>query len=149
MPVHNESRHSPYSAPQLAAMILDIERYPEFLPWCRAARITERTSESFIGELVISFHHLTERYSSRVLHRSLDSGAIEIDVTLVKGPFKHLTNHWLLTPKGQGTDILFHLDFAFKSKLLEKLIGGLFTRATKKMTEAFLVRADTLYQAKF
>jgi coenzyme Q-binding protein COQ10 len=145
MPVHNETRHSPYTPEQLAAMILDIERYPEFLPWCRAARISDRTAEGFIGELIISFHHLTERYSSRVTQRTLHSGAVEIDVTLVKGPFKHLINHWRLMPRADGTDIHFHLDFAFKSKLLEKLIGGLFTRASEKMTGAFLTRADALY----
>ena len=145
MPIHNETRHSPYSAPQLVAMILDIERYPEFLPWCRAARIIERGEEGFTGELVISFHHLSERYSSRVSHRTLHSGAEEIDVTLVKGPFKNLKNEWRIVPRADGSDIHFHLDFAFKSKMLEKLIGGLFTRATEKMTKAFLARADVLY----
>ncbi|MFN7401452.1 MAG: SRPBCC family protein, partial [Alphaproteobacteria bacterium] len=95
--------------------------------------------------LVISFHHLTERYSSRVSHRTLHSWEEEMDVTLVKGPFKHLKNEWRIVPRADGSDIHFHLDFAFKSKMLEKLIGGLFTRATEKMTKAFLVRADVLY----
>jgi coenzyme Q-binding protein COQ10 len=145
MPIHHETRHSPYTPEQLAAMILDIERYPEFLPWCRAARITARDEDGFTGELVIRFHHLTERYSSRVIHRRLHSGAQEIDVTLVKGPFKHLTNHWRIVPRTDGADIYFHLDFAFKSKMLERVIGGLFTRATEKMTQAFLAHADALY----
>ena len=141
MPSHSETRQSPYSPEQLMAMVLDVEKYPEFLPWCRAARIIERRDDYFLGELVISFNHLTERYTSKVM--TLKN---EIKVELVKGPFKHLTNHWRFEPTDTGTDIHFHLDFEFKSKLLDALMGGLFTRATEKMTMAFMTRADALYK---
>lgn len=123
------------------AMVLDVEKYPEFLPWCRAARIIERRDDYFLGELVISFNHLTERYTSKVI--SLKN---EIGVELVKGPFKHLSNHWRFEPTATGTNIHFYLDFEFKSKLLDTLMGGLFTRATEKMTMAFMTRADALYK---
>ncbi|MBN8543124.1 MAG: type II toxin-antitoxin system RatA family toxin [Alphaproteobacteria bacterium] len=141
MPSHSETRPSPYSPEQLMAMVLDVEKYPEFLPWCRAARIVERHADYFLGELVISFNHLTERYTSKVTALKND-----IKVELVKGPFKHLTNHWRFEPTATGTNIHFHLDFEFKSKLLDTLMGGLFTRATEKMTMAFMTRADALYK---
>jgi coenzyme Q-binding protein COQ10 len=189
MPTHSDTRISPYSPAQLYAMVLDIEKYPEFLPWCRAARILERAPEHFIGELIVSFSHLTERYSSKVvgvppreeipspLRGGLGRGASNedsveapssnllprgeeaspvaslvpttegrIDVTLVKGPFSHLSNHWRFEPLPDGgCKIHFEVDFKFKSGLLEKLIGGLFTRAVEKMSESFMTRADTLY----
>lgn len=149
MPHYADIRHSPYSPEQLYALVLDIEHYPEFLPWCRAARITQRTPEYFIGELIISFSHLTERYSSKVVGiPSADGAPAQIDVNLVNGPFHHLTNHWVFVPNREkgGTDIHFEVDFKFKYALLDKLIGGLFHKAVEKMSAAFIARADALYK---
>jgi coenzyme Q-binding protein COQ10 len=128
--------------------VADIERYPEFLPWCRAARILERKENELMAELVISFSHMTESYTSRVVltppAADADTGAI--DVTMVKGPFEHLVNRWRFTPRaGGGADIDFFLDFKFRSRMLEKLIGSLFGKATAKMVGAFRARADALY----
>lgn len=147
MPSHRESQTLPYTVPQLFALVADVERYPDFLPWCRAARVLERRDGEFLGELVIAFHHLTESYVSRVV---LDppphpEGAAAISVTMVKGPFEYLTNHWRFTPTAAGTQIDFALDFRFRSRLMEKLIGGLFARATARMVSAFKQRADQLY----
>src|SRR4029078_11884535 len=96
MPAHTESQSLPYSTSQLFDLVADIERYPEFLPWCRAARILERKPGEMLAELILSFSHMTESYTSRVaLSRpESPSAAGAIDVTLVKGPFKHLTNQW-------------------------------------------------------
>jgi coenzyme Q-binding protein COQ10 len=142
MPLHTEQQFSPYTPQQLFDLVSDVARYPEFLPWCRAARILERKENEFLGELVISFAHLTESYVSRVtLHPSH-----AIDVVLVRGPFEHLTNNWKFTPgKDGGTVIDFSLDFKFRSKILEKMIGPLFSKATAKMVSAFKARADVLY----
>lgn len=151
MPVHSEQQLSPYTTQQLFDLVADIERYPEFLPWCRAARVLERKEGELLGELVIVFAHMTERYTSRVvLNRpvtSNDAGAI--DVTMVKGPFEHLVNRWRFTPQpGGGTQIDFFLDFKFRSRILEKLIGSLFSKATAKMVSAFRERADKQFGAK-
>lgn len=147
MPAYSEVRHAPYTPKQIFDLVADIERYPEFLPWCRAARVTERKPEYFVGELIISFSHLTERYASKVIPTAPQGdGEGSIEVALVNGPFKHLFNHWRFEPAANGgTDIHFAVDFEFKSKLLNSLIGGLFTRATEKMGAAFLARADALY----
>lgn len=147
MPAHTEVRQSPYSPKQLYNMVVDIERYPEFLPWCRAARIIERHPDHFLGELVVSFAHLTERYTSKVTGEvPTDTKEGHIEVDLVHGPFHHLDNHWRFVPQANGgTEIHFVVDFKFKSVWLEKLIGGVFERATHKMAEAFTKRADALY----
>ena len=146
MPTYSETRVLPYSPAQLFELVRDIEKYPEFLPWCRGARILSREEDAFTGELVISFCHLTERYTSRVTPVA-PSATTEgsIHVSLVKGPFSHLSNHWRFVPHPQGTELFFHVDFAFKSSLLDKMIGGLFTRATEKMIAAFTARAEALH----
>lgn len=142
MPSHVEQQQSPYSPQQLFELVADVEKYPQFLPWCRAARILERKENEFLGELVISFAHHRESYVSRVV---LDSPH-EINVTMVSGPFEYLTNHWKFSARpGGGTDIDLALDFKFKSRMLEKLIGSLFAKASAKMVTAFKARADALY----
>ncbi len=141
MPSHTEQQLSPYSPQQLFDLVADIEKYPVFLPWCRAARILERGNNEFLGELVISFAHITESYTSRVTINEPHS----IDVVMVKGPFEYLTNKWKFTPTENGTRIDLALDFKFRSRLLEKLIGSLFAKATHKMAGSFKKRADELY----
>jgi len=144
MPAHDEQQILPYTPQQLFDMVADIERYPEFLPWCRAARILERGDGEVLAELVVSFAHLTESYTSRVTLRRPEA----IDVVMVKGPFEHLVNRWRFTPVEKGTQVDFHLDFAFRSRLLEKLIGSLFGKAVDKMAGAFKARAEALYGRK-
>jgi coenzyme Q-binding protein COQ10 len=148
MPAHTEMQVLPYTTRQLFALVADIEHYPEFLPWCRAARILERGDNEFLGELIISFSHMSERYTSRVTLTppAEENAPGSIDVALVKGPFSHLTNRWEFRPMdGGGSEIRFFLDFQFKSRLLESLIGGVFAKATLKMVEAFRERAEQLY----
>jgi coenzyme Q-binding protein COQ10 len=139
----------PYSPEQLFALVVDIEKYPEFLPWCRGARVLSREKDSFLGELVISFSHLTERYTSRVTPApaTKDSEA-RIDVALVTGPFDYLNNHWRFVPHADGCEIHLDLDFQFKSKLLDRMLGGMFARACDKMVGAFTTRAHALYDAE-
>ena len=150
MPTHHNVEHSPYSTTQLFALVADVARYPEFLPWCRAARILSRSEHEMLAELVISFLNISESYTSRVtLHPpASDQSEGRIEVTMVKGPFNHLTNYWKFVPKEDGSCIELDLDFRFKSRLLESLIGGVFERATMKMTAAFKERAEALYGKK-
>jgi coenzyme Q-binding protein COQ10 len=141
MPSHSERQLLPYTPGQMFDLVADIERYPEFLPWCRSARVLERKDNELLGELVISFSHLSESYVSRVV---LDRPQA-ISVSMVRGPFEYLTNRWRFTAVEGGTQIDFFLDFKFRSRLLEKLIGGLFAKATNRMVQAFKERAEQLY----
>lgn len=152
MPSLTQTEILPYTPEQLFALVSDVARYPEFLPWCRAARILERGQGSFLAELVITFKGMTEQYTSRV---SLTEptpetgGEGRIDVELVRGPFHHLVNRWHFQPQGEGAcTVEFFLDFRFKSRMLEKLIGGMFERASARMVEAFTLRAGELYGRK-
>ncbi len=148
---YHDTQHSPYSPQQLFDLVIAIERYPEFLPWCRAARILERGDGRLRAELVISFKYITESYVSEVTYRRptspQDDGFIEVD--LVQGPFERLENHWKFNPaKPKGTDISLTLAFQFRSKLLDSIIGMLFEKASAKMVSAFTQRADMLYGEK-
>ncbi len=145
MTQHHVEEIVPYSPENMYALVLDIEQYPEFLPWCRAARILSRREHDFTGELVIAFKHIRESYVSRVRG---NEQALTIDVTMEKGPFHHLTNNWEFKAHEDGCLIDFHIDFAFKNKILDKIIGTLFSRATKKMVDAFRERAEDIYGTK-
>ncbi len=144
---HQDTQVSPYSPSQLFDLVLDIEKYPEFLPWCRAARVLSREEDKILGELVISFKHITESYVSEVSFTPPEHGQEgRIDVKLVRGPFKHLENHWRFVALSDGgTEIKLDLAFQFRTKLLDSFIGLLFGKATVKMAAAFKERADKLY----
>jgi coenzyme Q-binding protein COQ10 len=142
MPTHAEQRHLPYSQRQLFDLVAGVEKYPEFLPWCTAARITRREDNSFLADLIVRFKVFQERFTSRVtLHPYA-----QVDVAYITGPFRYLNNHWRFIEADDGGCIIdFYVDFEFKSKVLQKLIGLLFNEAVSRMVSAFEARARDLY----
>jgi coenzyme Q-binding protein COQ10 len=142
MPTHAETRVLPYTPEQMFELVAKIERYPEFLPWCVAARIRSREANTVVADLVIGFKMVRERFTSRV---TLDRPR-RIDVTYLEGPLKHLNNHWVFKPHSSGgTEIDFSVDFEFQSKVLQALIGALFHEALRRLVAAFEARAKQLY----
>ncbi len=141
MPTHAEHRVLPYTPVQMYALVADIERYPEFLPWCVAARIRERRADFIDADLVIGFRMFRERFTS---HVQLDPPG-RIDVTYAEGPFRYLNNHWSFGPAPGGCRIDFFVDFEFKSRVLQKVIEVLFGEAVRRMVAAFEGRARQLY----
>ncbi|MEO3430099.1 type II toxin-antitoxin system RatA family toxin [Pelagibius sp. CAU 1746] len=142
MPVHKEKRVLPYTSNQLYRLVVDIERYPEFLPWCLGARIKTHQDSLIVADLIIGFKMFRERFTSRVVP---DAAAQRIDVTYAEGPFKYLENHWIFLDHPEGCEIDFYVDFEFRSKLLQKVIEGLFHEAVRRMVAAFETRARDLY----
>ena len=124
------------------ALVADVERYPEFLPWVAALRIRSRTENVFTADVIAAFGALREKFTSKV---TLDREAMTIVAEYIDGPFHHLKNRWHSSGREGGCDVEFDIDFALKSKMLESLIGGLFTRAVEKVTPAFDDRAHKLY----
>lgn len=141
MPTHSEQRVLPYTPEQLFALVADVERYPEFLPWCVGARVRERTPSLVVADLIIGFRMIRERFTSRV---TLDPPH-RIDVAYTDGPFRYLNNHWIFERVPEGCRIDFFVDFEFKSRLLQKLIEVLFSEAVRRMVAAFEARARDLY----
>ena len=142
MPTHDERRIIGYSPEQLYALVADIERYPEFLPWCIAARLRRREGDLLVADLVIGFKMIRERFTSRV---RLDEAGRRIDVSYAEGPFKYLDNHWVFEDHPEGCVIDFYVDFEFRSKLLQKMMEALFHEAVRRMVGAFETRAHALY----
>ncbi|MEO5376092.1 MAG: type II toxin-antitoxin system RatA family toxin [Alphaproteobacteria bacterium] len=142
MPTHAEKRCMPYTPQQLFDMVADIESYPQFLPWCTAARIRKREGNVVWADLMIGFKLVRERFTSRVEMVRPD----RINVAYSEGPFKYLNNHWVFEPLDDGTTLIdFYVDFEFHSKVLQKIIGALFNEAVKLMVSAFQKRALHLY----
>jgi coenzyme Q-binding protein COQ10 len=142
MTTHAERRLLPYSQQQLFDLVADVGRYPEFLPWCVAARVKGRSGDVLTADLVIGFKMVRERFTSRVTLHAPD----RIDVTYTEGPFKYLNNHWIFEPAADGGTVIdFYVDFEFRSKVLQTLIGALFNEAVGLMVAAFEKRARQLY----
>lgn len=148
MPTYAERRRLPYSAGQLYDLVADVESYPKFLPWCVAARIRERRDSPEgrieLSDLVIGFKMLREKFTSRV---TLGEGRIQVQY--IEGPFKYLTNHWIFEQQPDGGCIIdFYIDFEFRSKMLQGIMGTLFNEAVKLMVSAFERRARQIYGEK-
>lgn len=142
MPTHAENRHLPYTKKQLFDLVAGVERYPQFLPWCTAARITRRQGPTFWADLVVQFKVFRERFSSKVTLHPYE----QIDVEYIQGPFRYLNNHWhFIEAEDGGCIIDFYVDFEFKSRVLQKMIGLLFNEAVSRMVGAFEARARQLY----
>lgn len=124
-------------------LVADVRNYPEFLPWCRAARIRTETDTLLVADLVIGFKGITERFTSRV---TLDRPGLTIQTAYEDGPFKYLDNQWKFIEKDDGGCVVdFYVDFEFRSRLLQAMIGLVFTEAVKRMVSAFEARAAELY----
>lgn len=139
---HAETKLLPYSPEQLFRLVAEVERYPEFLPWCLAARIRRREADTIHADLVIGFKMIRERFTSKVvLHPSH-----RIDVSYEDGPFRYLNNNWTFSPAPDGGCLLdFKVDFEFRNRMLQKLIEVLFNEAVRRMVAAFEGRARQLY----
>ncbi|MGK7866866.1 type II toxin-antitoxin system RatA family toxin [Falsiroseomonas sp. E2-1-a20] len=142
MPTHAEKRVLPYSDEQLFDMVADVRRYPEFLPWCVGARIVSRTEGELIADLTIGFKMFRETFRSQVtLERPH-----HVHVRYLTGPFRYLNNHWRFRPVANGTEVDFFVDFEFKSRLLQAVIGTVFNEAVRLMVRSFERRAANLYR---
>jgi len=147
MPHHAETKTLPYRADQMFALVADVARYPEFLPWTAAARIRSRKpvegGELMEADLVISFKVFRERFGSRV---TLLPAQNRILTEYIDGPFKHLKSVWTFADRPEGgCDVGFEVDFEFRNAILAGIIGLVFNEAMSRVVRAFEARAQALY----
>jgi len=144
---HHVARVLPYTPDQLFALVGDVERYPEFVPWITSMRtwnardLGEGTS-TLDAEAGVGFSFLKERFATRVRR---DAAERQIDVSLLSGPFRKLANRWRFFEDEAGTRIEFDIDFQFKSRLLEGLLAANFHHAVERLMGCFEDRAKALY----
>ncbi len=144
MPTHAEKRTLPYTQKQMFDLVADVEKYTEFLPWCLACRITKQEEATFYADLVIGYKVAREKFSSRVT--TISPGLIHVEY--LKGPMKYLSNNWRFIEEPDGScTIDFYVDFEFKNKVFQNLMGAFFDKIVRKMVNAFEERAKELYSA--
>ena len=141
MPAFVDRQTVPYRADQLFDLVADVGKYPEFLPWCVAARVRTRSIGELVADLTIGFGPFRESFSSRV---ALDRPRGML-VRYENGPFRYLTNRWDFTPTPEGCVVDFHVDFEFRSRVLQAAIGVVFQDAVRRMVGAFHARARAIY----
>lgn len=141
MPTHAEKRILRQSPEQVFQLVADVHRYPEFLPWCAAARVISRDEHKLIADLTIGFKMFRETFRSEVTLSRPDM----VQVKYLNGPFRYLNNTWRFRAVPQGTEVDFFVDFEFRSRLLQAVIGTVFNEAVRLMVRAFERRAMALY----
>lgn len=142
MPGIHEVYRLPYSAEQMFALVADVGRYQEFLPWVVATRVRTDNETEMVADMLVGFKALREKFTSRV-EKTRPS---EIRVHYVDGPMRDLDNRWTFHPVNETScDVEFDVRFTFRNPLFEKLAGQYFDKAFRKMVAAFETRAAELY----
>ncbi|PCJ97263.1 MAG: ubiquinone-binding protein [Zetaproteobacteria bacterium] len=143
MTTHAEKRNLPYTPEQLFDLVADVARYPEFLPWCISSRITKREGDDVLyADLTIGYKMVREKFGSKVVLNAPD----HLHVEYLSGPMRYLSNHWKFIREEDGScTIDFFVDFEFKNRILQNLIGVFFTEVMQRMVGAFETRAKQLY----
>ena len=148
MPKIHEKKIMPFSAQEIFDLVIDIQNYPHFLPWCKNAQITKHINDhNFHAELLINFKNIFEKYTSDVNFKQISEHEYFVEAKAIKGPFKSLVNRWqIIEIDKRKTQVDFFLEFEFNSILLSKALGTIFSLATEKMINSFEARAFSLYK---
>lgn len=147
---HSLTRVLPYAPRQLFELVGDVERYPQFVPWVTQLRTSNTQADGqgitrLDAAAEVGFSIIHEGFATRV---RLDEPALAIDVELISGPFRRLTNRWRFREHPKGTELTFEIDFEFKSRLLDRLLAANFHRAVGRLVGCFEDRARVLYGQK-
>jgi coenzyme Q-binding protein COQ10 len=150
MPSHSETKFLPYTAQQMYDLVADVASYPQFLPWCAAARVKGVTDlgdhQVMEADLVISFKVFRERFGSRV---TLYPEERRLETVYIDGPFKYMHSSWSFAEatgaQGPGMEVSFNVDFEFRNAILQSVIGIVFNDAMQRIVRAFERRAADLY----
>jgi ribosome-associated toxin RatA of RatAB toxin-antitoxin module len=144
MQVVERSALTTHTAAQMFALVNDVARYPEFLPWCAGARVEEVAPLERIATLKIARGVLQTEFTTR---NTLQPDA-QIHMLLVHGPFRELTGEWRFEALGtRGSKVQFRVDFEFKNRLTATAFNAVFEAMCGTIVEAFVVRAQKIYPA--
>ena len=146
MPSASITKKIPCSKKNLIEMVLDIEKYPEFVPWCLGGKvytvIDKGNTIEITADLTIGKSFFRETYKSFVIY---DKSNDSIQVTNIDGPLKHLENKWFFRQIDDSSELDFHIDFELKNKILNILMIKSFDLGLKKIADAFEKRAKELF----
>ena len=142
MTIINKSALVPYSNAEMFALVDDVERYPEFLPWCRVTEVMSRDADEVRASIGIAHGALNKTFSTcnRLQRDKM------IEMRLIEGPFKHLQGFWRFDALGeQACKVSLDLEFEFASKLIGLAIGPVFSQIANSLVDAFCKRATEVY----
>ncbi len=150
MPQHSLHRTLPYMPDQMFDLVADIRRYPEFIKWVKALRVSKSNEKAGIqtslAEALVAFKGLSETFSTQV---KADRQTRQIDVTYVHGPFKRLVNKWSFEAFGTGhSRIHFFVDYEFDNFVLRALARANQDMAMRKIMSSFVTEAHRRYETK-
>ena len=143
-----ETKHTvAHSADDMFKLVADVELYPKFLPLCEELKLKRREhrdgKDVLIATMTVGYRLIRESFTTEVI---LDADARTIVVHYLDGPFSYLENRWSFRPlTSKACEIDFYIAYSFRSRLLERLMGGLFDKAVRRYTTAFEERADAIY----
>jgi ribosome-associated toxin RatA of RatAB toxin-antitoxin module len=136
-----------YSPGEMYELVADIERYPEFLPWCDQAQIVSQDELGVVAKIGIAFGGIHQSFTT--LNQNQPDR--EVHMQLVNGPFSALDGHWLFLPVGtesqRACKVELTLNYGFSNATLGKLVGPVFDRIANSLVDAFVKRADQVYKA--
>lgn len=132
----------PYSAQQLYALVEDFESYPQFLPWCKSARLLSRDDEQICAELEVSRMGIHQKFSTCNRLQPPDA----MDIALKDGPFKQLHGGWRFIALAEDAcKIELELEFEFSGRLIDTAFGAVFNQVANTLVDAFCKRATEVY----
>ena len=132
-----------HSAEQMYALVDEVERYPEFLPWCGGVNLIKRDAASTIATLHIDYHGLKQNFTTEN-HKTFPS---QMDIRLKDGPFKHLEGVWrFIALADNACKVEFRLSYEFSNIFLEKIIAPVFSHIANTFVDGFVSRADQVYR---
>lgn len=138
----NKSALVPYPAAQMYALVNDVERYPEFLPWCRGAQVISHTESEMHARLDLARGGLHKTFTTR---NALEPGRA-ITMTLENGPFRHLEGRWQFLDLGpEGSKVTLDMEFEFAGMVLDLMAGPVFHEICNSLVDAFIRRAASLH----
>lgn len=131
-----------YTPAEMFALVSDIEAYPEFLPWCRSARVTWRGVDELKASIEMAKGSLQKAFTTHNRHQHNKM----IEMRLVEGPFKRLEGFWRFDPLGeQACKVSLDLEFEFASRMLGMMIGPMFGQIANTLVDSFQQRAVQVY----
>ncbi len=140
-----DSKIMPYTAKELYDLVLDVEKYDAFVPWCSKCNIVDKSEGLITADLYVKSGFISQSYRSNITHGFKDN-AYFINIAQLSGPFKYLDTKWSFKEIDKTqTQVRFTIDFEFESEIINKLIGGIFSSSSAKIMKAFEKRAKEIY----
>ena len=131
-----------HSASQMFDLVADVEKYPQFMPWCGGANVSAQDEHGMQASITISLAGIKQTFTTRNKH--LYPSCIELE--LVDGPFSALTGKWeFIALSEDACKVLFTLNYQFSNRTLETLVGPVFNRIASSFIDSFTQRAQVCY----